>query len=166
MDILQIPMEHVHEKIRRSFPFLTQNKNMCFSQILQNLFFFSDAVTEDAINFYWMMQQSPLQHARSRRPLSVDDVQVAEAFLFRTSLDDVSESCGDDSGVFLPSPLSSSSSFSCSERTGKLSPDIPVSSKTSTPNTHRWLHSYAEGILSTFTLCIICERMYVRSVSV
>ena len=138
---------------------------MCFSKILQNLLFISDAVAEDAINFYWMMQQSPLQRARSRRPLSVDDVQVAEAFLFRTSLDDVYESCGDDSGVFLSSPLSSSSSLSCNERTGTSSPDIPVSLTTSTPNAHRWLDSYTEGILSTFymyTVCIVCECLHVR----
>ena len=128
---------------------------MCFSWILQNLFF-SDAVTEDAINFCWMMQQSPLLRSRSRRPLSVDDVQVAEAFLFRTSLDDVDESCGDDSGVFLPSPLSSSSSFSCDKRNGKSSPDIPVTLKTSTPNTHRCLYSYTGGILNTCTLKSIC----------
>lgn len=138
-----------------------------FLVVPQNPFFISDAVTEDAFNFYWMMQQSPLKHARSRRPLSVDDVQVAEAFLFRTSLDDVSESCGDSSEVFLPSPLSSSSSFTCNERTGiKSSPDIPVSSKTSTPNTHRWLHSYPEGTLGTITLYVLYECMHVRSVSV
>ena len=136
-----------------------------------NPYFISDAVTEDAINFYWMMQQSPLQHARSRRPLSVDDVQVAEAFLFRTSLDDVSESSGDDSGVFLPSPPSSSSSFSFNERTGKSSPDIPVSSKTSPPDTHRWLHSYTEGTLGIFTLYVSyvsvqCTCTCVRSVPV
>ena len=102
------------------------------------------------------MQQSSLLRSRSRRPLSVDDVQVAEAFLFKTSLDDVDESCGDDSGVFLPSPLSSSSSFSCDKRNGKSSPDIPVTLKTSTPNTHRCLYSYAGGILNTCTLKSIC----------
>lgn len=105
------------------------------------------------------MQQSPLQCARSRRPLSVDDVQVAEAFLFRTSLDDVYESPGDDSGVFLPSPLSSSSPFSCDERKGRSTPDIPVTLKTPMPNAHRWLHSCNEGILITFTLYISCVHM-------
>ena len=100
------------------------------------------------------MQQSPLQCARSRRPLSVDDVQVAEAFLLRTSLDDVYESPGDDSGVFLPSPLSSSSSFSFDERNRKSTPDIPVTLKRPTPNAHRWLHSCTEGTLITFTLYV------------
>lgn len=110
-----------------------------------NLSCATDAITaEDAIHFYWRMEQSPLQCARSRRPLSVDDVQVAEAFLFRTSLDDVYESPGDDSGVFLPSPLSSSRSFSCDERKGKSTPDIPVTLKTPMPNAHRWLHSCTE----------------------
>ena len=161
MDNLQIPMEHVHEKsiLRKSFPFLSHNKITCFLQILKSLYFISDAITaEDAIHFYWRMEQSPLQCARSRRPLSVDDVQVAEAFLFRTSLDDVYESPGDDSGVFLPSPLSSSHSFSCDERKGKSTPDIPVTLKTPMPNAHRWLHSCTEGILLAFTctVCIVC----------
>lgn len=105
------------------------------------------------------MQQSQLQCARSRRPLSVDDVQVAETFLFRTSLDDVYESHGDDSGVFLPSPLSSSSSFSCDERNGKGTPDIPETLKTSVPNSHRWLHSCTEGILITFTLYMYVSKI-------
>ena len=96
------------------------------------------------------MQRSPLLCSRSRRPLSVDDVQVAEAFLFRASPDDVYESCGDGSGAFLPSPLSSPSSFSCDERNGKSSPDIPVK-----PNAHRLLHSYTEGIFSTIH-CMSC----------
>ena len=80
----------------------------------------------------------------------MDDVQVAEAFLFRASPDDVYESCGDGSGAFLPSPLSSPSSFSCDERNGKSSPDIPVK-----PNAHRLLHSYTEGIFSTIR-CLSC----------
>ena len=112
--------------------------------MLQNLFFISDAVTEDAINFYRIMQRSPLLCSRSRRPLSVDDVQVAEAFLFRASPDDVYESCGDGSGVFLPSPLSSD------ERNGKSSPNIRVK-----PNAHRLLHSYTEGIFSAIR-CMSC----------
>lgn len=115
------------------------------------------------------MQQSPLQCARSRRPLSVDDVQEAEAFLFRTSLDDVYESPGDDSGVFLPSPLSPSSPFSCDERKGRSTPDIPVTLKTPMPNAHRWLHSCNEGILITFTLYVsyvcICQIRFRFSVN-
>ena len=95
-----------------------------------------------------MVQQSSLMRSRSRRPLSENDVRVAEAyFSIETSLDNVHESCGDDSGIFSPSPLSSSRSFSCSEGTGQSSSNISTSYSTSTPNAQRRLFSCPEGIL-------------------
>lgn len=119
--------------------------------------FLPDAVSEDAfqteyVRYYWMMQRSSLLRSRSRRPLSVDDVHVAEAFLNESPLDDTYESSVNDSGVFLPSPLSSSGSFSCSEGSVKSSPDISAPLKTSTPNSHRWLYSCPEGMLKTNNL--------------
>lgn len=89
---------------------------------------------------HWMMHQS-----RSRRPVSVNDVPVAEAFLFVNS----SESFGDDSGVFMKSPCSSlSSSFLGSEQgNGKLSFDTTSTpnASASLPDPKRRLFSWAEG---------------------
>ncbi|KAL9974454.1 hypothetical protein ACROYT_G011486 [Oculina patagonica] len=119
-----------------------------------NLSYATDPISEDTfhsdyLRCYWMMQRSSLLRSRSRRPLSVDDVHVAEALLNETPLDN--ESFGFDSGVFLPSPLSSASSFnSYSEGYGMSSPDISGSFKTSTPNGHRWLYSCPEDT----NLCI------------
>ena len=94
------------------------------------------------------MQQSSLLHSRSRRPLSVDDVHVAEAFLVGKSFDNLSESYGEDSGVFLSSPNSSSSSLSCSDKgTGKSTFDFKTAPlSTSTPNPQRRLYSCPEGM--------------------
>ena len=121
------------------------------------MLFFPDAVSEDAfqseyLRYYWMMQRSSLLRSRSRRPLSVDDVHVADAFLNESPLDNGYESSINDSGVFLPSPLSFSGSFSYSEGLGKSSPDISVPLKTSTPNSHRWLYSCPEGKLKANNL--------------
>lgn len=135
-------------------PLPSAKSKIVFLYIINNLFFIPDAVSEDTFSDYliWMMQQSSLLCSRSRRPLSVDDVHVAEALLNETPLDNVCESYGNDSGVFLPSLLSSSSSFSYSEGYGMSSPDISASLKTSTPNGHRWLYSCPEGIVRNIIL--------------
>ncbi len=133
-------------------PLPSSKNKIAFLYIVNKLCFFPDAVSEDTFHsdyLIWMTQQSSLLRSRSRRPLSVDDVSVAEAFLNESPLDNVYESFGYDSGVFLPSPLSSASSFnSYSEGYGMSSPDISGSFKTSTPNGHRWLYSCPEGMLS------------------
>lgn len=103
------------------------------------------------------MRQSSLMRSRSRRPLSLDDVRVAEEVLGNKSLDNISESYDDDSGVF----VNSSSSFLSSEGKGKLSFDItstPV--RTSTPNPQRRLYSCPEGTSIAFPPLLSIEGLF------
>ena len=125
------------------------NKSFCF--VLDALS--GDFIQNGCLRCQWIMEQSSLMHSRSRRPLSVNDVHVAEAFLVDKSFDNLSESYGEDSGVFLSSPNSSSSPLSCSDKgTGKSSFDfesVPLS--TSTPNPQRRLYSCPEGMDTVLT---------------
>ena len=105
------------------------------------LYVLGDVFQNSCQRCHWMMHQS-----RSRRPVSVNDVPVAEAFLFVNP----SESFGDDSGVFMKSPCSSSSSsFLGSEQgNGKLLFDTTSTpnASASLPDPKRRLFSWAEGI--------------------
>ena len=100
------------------------------------------------------MQHLSLMRSRSRRPLSVDDVRVAEEFLTKSSLDNDYKLCGDDSGFFSPSSLSSSS-FSSSEKTWMSPPGTFISGffNTQKPTAKKRLYSYPEG---TFRELLVC----------
>lgn len=108
---------------------------------------FSDALLQTeclTCKYHWMMHQSSLLHCRSRRPLSLNDVRVAETLLVDDS-SDMSQSFGEDSGVFSSSPLSSSSSFSCVEGSPSLSFVFPSRPFSTSPNPHRRLQSCPEN---------------------